>query len=73
MKVEGKEGAVQTQEFQMGSWRQRVAEVSEEIACQPVNELGLFLREVIHHFGVSLSSLSMMLRRRGFLQVESGR
>ncbi len=59
-----REGDVQTQELQMGSRRQQVTEVRAKIARKLVNELGVSLREVAYHLGVSSSAISKMLQRR---------
>jgi len=61
VEVRCREGDVQTQELQMGSRRQRVVGVRAGIARQLVNELGISLREVAYHLGVSSSAISKML------------
>jgi predicted transcriptional regulator len=73
VEVRCREGNVQTQELQMGSRRQHVAEVRAEIARQLVNELEALLREVAHHLGFSPSAISKMLQRGNFQRVERDR
>jgi putative transposase len=64
VEVSCREGEVQTQELQMGSRRGQVTEVRAKIARKLVNELGISLREVAYHVGVSSSAISKMLQRR---------
>jgi predicted transcriptional regulator len=64
VEVSCREGDVRIQELQMGSRRHQVTEVRAKIARKLVNELGISLREVAYHLGVSSSAISKMLQRR---------
>lgn len=72
VEVRCKECNVQIQELQMGSRRKQVAAVRAWIAWQLVNELGVSLREVAYHLGVSSSAISKMLDKKSFQGVETG-
>lgn len=62
---------VQIQELQMASRRKQVAAVRAGIAWQLVNELGVSLREVAYHLGVSSSAISKMLNKKSLQSVET--